>query len=271
VSIDERENWGTGSVGSAVRAPKAAELIAQRLRSKIVRGEIAPGEMLPSEKLLMAQFAVSRPTLREAFRILESEGRITVLPGSRGGPQATVPDLGGAARHIGLYLQIQGTTLEDLLEARTEFEPICVRLLAERCTDEGLTALEACVDTQKRVVSKGLDSPTDFAKWVALTAEFHELIANYCGNKTLGAQARALRDVFDIHRQIGIQHRQASSDSTAADTFAPTTVADYERLMMLVRAHDADGAEQHWRHHLEAAAQLMFQTHDKSSTISLFA
>ena len=72
-------------IGTVVRAPKTGELIATHLRRQIVRGELRPGETLPAESQLMEQFGVSRPTLREAFRILESEPLISVRRGSRGG------------------------------------------------------------------------------------------------------------------------------------------------------------------------------------------
>ncbi len=54
--------------GQRIRVPKTAELVAAELRRKIVRGELAEGDALPSEAVLMAEFAVSRPTLREAYR-----------------------------------------------------------------------------------------------------------------------------------------------------------------------------------------------------------
>ena len=53
-------------LGQRIRVPKTAELVAAELRRKIVRGELAEGDALPSEAALMADFSVSRPTLREA-------------------------------------------------------------------------------------------------------------------------------------------------------------------------------------------------------------
>ena len=68
-----------------VRAPKIAELIADQIRGNIVRGVLKAGDTLPPEVVLGKQFGVSRPTLREAFRILENESLIVVRQGSRGG------------------------------------------------------------------------------------------------------------------------------------------------------------------------------------------
>ena len=133
-------------VGTTMRAPKTAELIAGHLRRRIVRGELAAGETLPPEVGLMDQFSVSRPTLREAFRILEAESLIRVRRGARGGAQVLAPDPMVAARHVGLLLQLQGTTLEDVYAAREVTEPVCARMLAEVRTEQDLADLATVVD-----------------------------------------------------------------------------------------------------------------------------
>ena len=103
---------------STVRVPKAGEMVAAQLRRQIVLGELSEGDQLPSESVLMEQFGVSRPTLREAFRILEAEGAITVRRGVRGGARVQVPDISVAARHVGLLLQYRGALLSDVYEVR---------------------------------------------------------------------------------------------------------------------------------------------------------
>ncbi|MFD4369456.1 FadR/GntR family transcriptional regulator [Rhodococcus sp. NPDC058521] len=272
MEIEQRVTWRTdgGSGDERVRVPKVSERIADRLRSQIVRGEIAPGQMLPSEKVLMARLGVSRPTLREAFRILESDGLITVVTGVRGGPRAQFPNLSVASRHIGLYLQIQGTTLEDVLAARTEFESACVRMLVARGTDEGVAALQRCVDAHRARLAEGVDSPSAFARWVELTAEFHDLISLHCGNKTLNAQVSALRDVLDVHRKMGIEQRVDDAGASQRTAYVPSIIDDYQVLVDLVVRGDVAKAEEHWRRHLEYATEIFFRNRDRTATISLF-
>jgi DNA-binding GntR family transcriptional regulator len=94
-----------------LRVPKASEIVAVELRRRIVRGELKKGESLPPEPELMRQFHVSRPTLREAFRILESERFITVRRGARGGARIHLPDPTMAAQYAGLLLRVRGATL----------------------------------------------------------------------------------------------------------------------------------------------------------------
>src|ERR1700743_3844476 len=93
-------------IGTFVRAPKTGELVATHLRRQIVRGELRPGETLPLESPLMEQHGVSRPTLREAFRILESETLISVRSGGHGGALVVAPEVSVAADRVGLLLQL---------------------------------------------------------------------------------------------------------------------------------------------------------------------
>ena len=106
-----------------VHVPKAAELVAASLRRQIVRGQLKEGDALPHESVLMETFAVSRPTLREAFRVLESEQLIRVRRGAHGGARVHVPDSDVAARFTGFVLQHRGATVADVLEARALIEP----------------------------------------------------------------------------------------------------------------------------------------------------
>ena len=94
-------------------------MVASHLRRQIVLGELKQGDQLPPESALMEQFGVSRPTLREAFRILEAEGAISVRRGVRGGARVQVPSVGIAARYVGLLLQYRGTLLSDVYDIRT--------------------------------------------------------------------------------------------------------------------------------------------------------
>src|SRR5829696_8998228 len=129
------DNYPSGlRIAREVRVPKTAELIAHHLRRQIVRGELRENDALPPETELMEMFGVSRPTLREAFRVLESEALISVRRGARGGAVVHAPNIDSAARYAGLVLEYRGTTLADVYEARNALEPPCVALLASQRT-----------------------------------------------------------------------------------------------------------------------------------------
>jgi len=122
----------SGSPTVAVRVPKTAELIADHIRRQIVRGELHEGDALPPENMLMEEFSINRPTLREAFRILESEGLITVRRGALGGARVHVPTAENAARYASLVLQHRGANLQDVLDARVIIEAPAAAMVAAR-------------------------------------------------------------------------------------------------------------------------------------------
>jgi GntR family transcriptional regulator, transcriptional repressor for pyruvate dehydrogenase complex len=254
-------------VGEIVRAPKTSELVADRLRRLIVRGSMKPGETLPPETQLMEQLGVSRPTLREAFRILGNERLIVVRPGSRGGAQVVAPDLSVAARYFGLLLQLQGTTINDVYEARMVEEPVCARMLAARRTRQDIEDLESVVAGIESAIADS--SVPDPVLWSRLTYRFHELIMQRSGNKTLALQSAVLQDIVATHIELRVA--QNFDESESPERFRRAIKA-YRKLISLVEAQDADGAERFWRNHMKAAAAYLLKDdlHNKP-IVELFA
>lgn len=241
-------------VGNLVRAPKTAELIARRLRRRIVQGELETGSALPSEVELMEQFGVSRPTLREAFRILEAENLITVRRGARGGAQVTAPDAAVAARYVGVLLQMQGTTIEDVYEARMVSEPECAAMLARRRTKQDLADLRVCVDELEEAVVSGPQATLGPDAWSHLTFRFHELLLERCRNQTLAVQGAVLHDIVTTHHFAGVSEGFGLDES--AEEFK-RAIRSYRKLIKLVDQRDAEGAKKHWRTHMENAAKAL--------------
>ena len=240
-----------GPVGQRVRAPKTAELIASHLRGQIVRGELATGQILPSEGALMEAFGVSRPTLREAFRILETESLINVRRGSRGGARVVAPDVAVAARYVGLLLQVTRTTIADVQQARMVIEPAAAGLLASRRTRADLDDLTGCVADLAALADSG-GPPAGAEAWLRATQRFGDLILERAGNRTLAVQAAVLREVMAMHlRTAGSR----TFDRPGTREAARKTVKSYRKLILLLDARDAEGAQRHWRAHLEAEAR----------------
>ncbi|HEV7851078.1 MAG TPA: GntR family transcriptional regulator, partial [Mycobacterium sp.] len=119
------------AASGAVRSPKTAELVARTLRRMVVEGQLKDGDFLPHEAELITHFQVSRPTLREAVRVLESERLVEVRRGSRTGAKVRVPGAEIVARPAGLLLALSGATLADVMTARIAIEPAAAKLLAE--------------------------------------------------------------------------------------------------------------------------------------------
>ena len=266
VSYVRVPNGQLGQIGQPVRAPKTSELIAAQLRRQIVRGSVRPGEKLPPETQLMTQFGVSRPTIREAFRILETEGLIVVRPGSRGGAQVMAPDQTAAARHVGLLLQLRGATIDDVYEARKIAEPVCAAMLARRRTEQDVADLAAEVAEIESAIESAAEAASargegdglalDPALWTRLSYRFHELIMQRSGNKTLALQGAMLHDIVATHTEL---RASRSFGETGSPERFRLAVQAYRKLLALVEAGDADGAERLWRSHMDLAAAYLLK------------
>src|SRR5215208_4915010 len=134
------------AAGAPIRSPKTAELVAGTLRRMVVDGQLKEGDYLPNEAELMAHFGVSRPTLREAVRVLESERLVEVRRGSRTGARVRVPGPEIVARPAGLLLELSGATISDVMTARSGVEPMAVRLLTDAGSAEAFDELDRMLE-----------------------------------------------------------------------------------------------------------------------------
>lgn len=253
--MSDREPASLAAASGAVRIPKTAELIANRLRSEIVRGELEEGDTLPPETTLMEEFGVSRPTLREAYRLLESESLIRLKRGARGGAVVAIPDISVAARHVGLILQVSGTTVEEIHTARTIFEPACVRMFTDRCTEEDLDELRACIDRMRKVTEEDLDSSKGPEIWAELTSTFQSTMTDRCGNNALRVQAGVLRDIVRTHQRHTLA-RGAQREGNWPNF--RRNLRSYEKLVEIMTDGDGAAAEEHWGTHLRSIGKILF-------------
>jgi DNA-binding FadR family transcriptional regulator len=242
-SVPVVEPVGRARVGRRVRVPKTAELVAGALRRQIIRGELAQGAALPSESVLMEQFGVSRPTLREAFRVLESESLITVRRGVHGGARVSAPDPEVAARYAGLILEYQNTTLGDVYRASAIIEPACVRLLAEKPDKEQVARLRQALEAEKAA----LEDPDAL---VAAQDAFHGLLVELTGNQTLILLAGMLRYIVD---RGNAAHVAAEADSAEHAAQARKGHRAHVRLVNLIEAGKTEDAVKLWHRHITAA------------------
>jgi DNA-binding FadR family transcriptional regulator len=100
-----------------VHPPKTADLVVAGVRDAIRAGDLQPGSRLPAEKALAAHYGISRPTLREALRILEHQELITVRRGARGGAAVRTPGIEPVRRAL-LDLLLSSGEPEDVELAR---------------------------------------------------------------------------------------------------------------------------------------------------------
>ena len=240
---------GGGRVGQRVRVPKTAELVAAHLRRQIVRNELHEGDALPPEAVLMAQFGVSRPTLREAFRVLEAEGLISVRRGAHGGARVHTPDVDVAARYAGLVLEHRGATLADVYEAAGLIEPSCAAALAEKHSEADLAALKECLAEGEAALKGGAED----AEIQSLHDRFHALVVELSGNQTLLVLTHMMRSIVEIANTTMAEQSPSSTVRRAARRGQRA----HEHLVSAIESGDAAAAANCWSTHLAAADEYV--------------
>jgi DNA-binding FadR family transcriptional regulator len=230
--------------------------IADELRRLIIAGELDEGDSLGHEPDLIERFGVSRPSLREALRILEAEGLITVVRGVLGGVVVHRPDQRQTARTAALVLQARNVTLADVFQARTIIEPAAVRLVAAARGRRGSAGrLRELIADEERVI----DDPEAFGP---ANARFHEELVAMAGNETLTIVAEMINEVVAravtaVSQAGGADHGDGGDDDGGSVATRRRGVRSQERLASLIEAGDSDGAEEHWRTHMAVVGRVM--------------
>ena len=178
-----------------IRVPKVAELVAETIRNRILNGELKEGDSLPPEAQLLEAFGISRPTPREAFRVLETEKLISVSRGSRSGATVHEPKIEGVSRYASYVMRAKNMTIAEIYDARLAIEPFVVRRLAEKRPKEVLARL--------RQEAERLDVLNDAEKHEEVTVgltEFHRVLVEVGGNQALHFLVELLNDILKEHQ-----------------------------------------------------------------------
>lgn len=157
-----------------------SEQIADQIRTAIINRDLNPGDKLPSEQELADQFQVSRPTIRDAIKILASSKLIVTKSGAKGGHFVAEINLttliNEISDYITLSLNLEGMTIDEVVEVRETVEIKSCSLAALRRNEEDLKRLKECLPSQ--------DAPTLSAKvFYELDFKFHQAVANATHNR----------------------------------------------------------------------------------------
>lgn len=230
------------------------EIIADEIRAMIVSGEVRAGDSLGREPDLVERFGVSRPSLREALRILEAEGLITVVRGVLGGVVVREPAVRETARTASILLATRNVTLGDVHDARSVLEPAAARILAASPRRRDAVAeLHGLVEEQSAVV----DDPKQFG---TANAAFHERLVVLAGNQTLAIMAEMLNEVV-VRAVTQVSRSLDSRDSRAT---RQRGIRSQRRLLELIAVGAGIEAEDHWRSHMAAVGKVLLGQRAKS-------
>jgi DNA-binding FadR family transcriptional regulator len=221
--------------------------IADELRALIVSGELTEGDSLGHEPDLVERFGVSRPSLREALRILETEGLITVVRGVRGGVIVHEPGQRMTARTASLVLRSRNVSLADVFKARSLLEPLAVKSIAASSDrSAAVVELRALIDQEEA----SIDDPDQFG---VANAAFHDRLVSLGGNQTLSIVTEMLEEIV-VRAVTAVSKADGVLGSLSTRRRG---LRSQLRLVELVEAGDAVAAEQHWQSHMAVVGRVM--------------
>lgn len=273
--IGSAGTWKEGDLSNGARSSKPtrgnaderdgsksnkADLVAEILRRQIATGARLPGSLLPPEGQLGQEFGISRPSHREAIRVLSSEGLIRVARGARGGAEVLMPEVGPVARWVGIYLQMHKVSFAALMEARKTYEPAAAAAIASRRDQSALAALAQCASAQQFSIH-------DRGKYNGLEVDFVRMLVEFSANPVLELIGSLLHEVYD--RGIRTLSQRVPSMS-----FEPghlqNGVQGKQRLIRLMANGDAAGAAKAWETYIDIFERRLFQLVPSESLIEVY-
>ncbi len=225
---------GAKQLFRTVRVSRASQDIVQQIKSKIFAGSLAPGDRLPSEKELGEQFGLSRITVRDALRILESQGLVSIKVGAGGGAFVTDTSAQAANELLTDLLRLQRASTRELVEARLVIETSLVTLASERATDADLAAMQESINTARAGRAAGDPHFTPHS------VEFHIALAKAAGNSVLLFAVNSFRTLF----------YETLEKLLPDDEMALRAIEDHQKVLDAIVAHDAARARQLMHDHL---------------------
>lgn len=187
------DNAETRTGGSAApgRFRKVSQVVADTLRHEIGMGLLPDKALLPPEQEMIERFGVSRPTLREAMRILETEGLLTTARGGNKGHQIHHPSARQSARQASLSLRLRGASVIDVFVLASILVPPAVRMVAEQDPQPDLAAL---FELHQKMAAQR-DKPREMAR---LVREFDVEVCSLCGNEAIAFVSQVMAEVIEL-------------------------------------------------------------------------
>jgi GntR family transcriptional repressor for pyruvate dehydrogenase complex len=216
----------------------AADLLAGKIRSHIISGEIPAGYIFPNETVFCEQLGVSRSTLREAYKALESTGFIKRV--KRFGTM--VNDFTDISKAAPLGTSLIMSDWDELIEFRVMIEAELARLAALRAGEDNIRAMEAAL----RKMQENSDHLTEMTRYDTM---FHMEIAKASRNRLLISTMENAKDVF----QSGIYRAfQVDTASNVAQALQFHT-----QILDAITRKDSSAAYELMRRHIESVDERM--------------
>jgi len=175
-----------------VKKRRLYEDIVDHIKELMAQGELKPGDKLPSERELADRFGVGRPTVREAIRTLSLMGLVEVGHGKRGTAvrdTAFEPYMESFKQQVSWMIEMEKTTLRQLVEVRDSLETRIALLAAERASDTQL-------DEMKGLLAEMAEHLDDTDAYLEVAIRFHRFMAQSTQNPIFYSTWDAFSDLI---------------------------------------------------------------------------
>ncbi len=224
----------------AVEKRRAYQDVVKQILNLIKKGRLNKGDQLPTERELTETFKVSRTTVREAFRCLESMRLVESRHGN--GTYVLASSENAGIQPLSAALFQERDDLVDIFRIRKIIEPSIAQLAAEYATPEEVKELEEIVKKHEENLSSERDT-------VETDTAFHMTLARAARNRVLGRLVHALIDLLAESRKEALQ-----SDTRAVQSFR-----GHKMILDAVKMADCAGAREAMRRHLNEIEKLLFK------------
>jgi DNA-binding FadR family transcriptional regulator len=233
------------------RGTRLHEAIASAIEEQIITGELKPGDTLPSESELMQQLGAGRYSVREALRVLETNGLITVRHGSRKGPIVTRPSGTLVSDFLHKAFCVGGISRYHINQFRLVLETSIAEILSLTALDtEWLSRMENNIQDTRKTFEDGGDI-------VTLNAQFHILLAQATKNPVFIILINTFFTTPHICKRV-VSFR---------DALSAATIEYHEGIFQAIKEGDCDKAKTLVKQHI-AQVDEVWKEQDSLSVIS---
>lgn len=221
-------------VWERIRPLRASDEIVRQFRQALFEGRFRAGDPVGSEQQLALEFGVSRTTIRDALRALETAGIVEIRTGTKGGVRIAQGDPNRFADGLAVQLKLVGLNARDALAAQMGLELVAAELAAEHATDDDLAEVQALLDRSAELVDAG-------SAFTDVSSQFHEAIARAAHNWAIVTSLRAIQELL---RESHVRHTTPER--------ARSVLAVHVRILEAIAARHATDAGQRMRDHIDA-------------------
>ena len=221
-----------------IRKTRLAEEIADRIRLLILDGTMPPGRPLPSERTLAVRFGVSRGSIRDALRMLETIGLLDTRHGQGTFPKELTVDR--LVAPLASVLTFRPDLQDELHDVRRMFEPAVASAAAARATDEDVADLHRVLEAQRRKLKAGRSA-------IVEDTAFHASLARATRNRVVVRIMETLNNLLAESRAQTLKQRGRPEQS----------LEGHEAVVAAVGRRDPEGAARAMRQHIDSIAELL--------------